>query len=53
MKPGHNVWFIGVFSMTMISVIRIFFRKLTGNAAGDKPDIAMLFRYRTMKSVGR
>jgi hypothetical protein len=27
------------FSMTMVSVIRIFFRTyLTGNAAGDRPD---------------
>jgi hypothetical protein len=27
------------FSMTMASVIRIFFRTLTGNAADDRPDI--------------
>jgi hypothetical protein len=36
MKPGHNLWFIGVF---FHSIIRIFFRTyLTGNAMGDRRD---------------
>jgi hypothetical protein len=43
MKPGHIVWLNGDFSMTMVSVTRIFFRTyLTGRQCmphtDDRPD---------------